>query len=176
MSTQQNHPFSRVLRVSDIPSSGRDIEATADAEEREVIAELIGAQQVERFGYQLRVAPAGREAFSVTGAVSAKIVQTCVITLEPLPFDIEQEIDVRFMVNRRSAQREDEPIDPHAPEIEELVDDAMDLGQLACEHLVIAIDPYPKQAGQHFKWEGDDDVSEAAAEGPFAELKRFKRR
>ena len=105
----------------------------------------------------------------VEGEVSARITQTCVVSLEPFEVDVEEPVEARFLP--RDAKRPapesgaDEFVDPDEPD--EIVDGRVDLGKLASEFLTLALDPYPRKPGAAFAPPAD-----LAEEGsPFSGLK-----
>ena len=111
----------------------------------------------------------------VGGQVSARVGQTCVVTLEPIESDIEEAVDLKFApapaggtLEPKSARKRtsggDEPPEP-------LVGGTLDLGALAIEFLILGIDPYPRKAGAQFAPPKVED----AGEHPFAALESLKK-
>ncbi len=174
METREKPPFSRLFRGGDIPPGGVRVSEQASKQERKDIAELLGLRSVNRFSFDAELTPAGKGAYDVTGSIAARVVQTCVITLEPIDVEIDYEVKVRFAPPEKGGPHDDPTqFDPQARDLEPLIGDIMDLGQLAYEHLAIAIDPYPRQAGTAFQW-GGEAGSESDDDSPFAVLKRLK--
>ena len=106
----------------------------------------------------------------MTGRVTAEVAQTCVVTLEPLTNPIEEDVDLLFLPGapeRLAAGNPDEDEDVPEP----LVGGRVDLGVIATEYLVLAIDPYPRKEGVTFEAPkvGDD------APHPFAALAALKK-
>jgi hypothetical protein len=168
-------PWSVPVRRDDVPESGLHLELTADAATRAAIAALAGVPAVARLEATFDVARQGK-GLRVDGEVSAAVEQTCVVTLEPMTSEIREPIDLIFMP-AASAPRPDEPaaekeIDPTAAdEPEELVNGVADVGAVATEFLLLAIDPYPRKPGAVF------DAPNAGEEGahPFAALAALKK-
>ena len=110
----------------------------------------------------------------VTGPVSARVGQTCVVTLEPVESNLEESVDLVFtpaLADSANAetvdlgtQGEDSP--------EPLVGGKLDLGAIATEFLLLGIDPYPRKAGAEFAPLKADDGSAR----PFAALEALKKR
>jgi hypothetical protein len=113
----------------------------------------------------------------VTGHVSARVTQTCVVTLEPIESNVEEAVDVLFAPGAaETAQPETvaygaDPNDSKEPP-EPLIDGALDIGALATEFLVLGIDPHPRKAGVEFVpfKLGDDGA------GAFSALEALKKR
>ena len=102
----------------------------------------------------------------VSGQVSALVGQTCVVSLDPIESHLEEAIDVIYAPPRLPSEKgNDEPPDP-------LVDGQVDLGALATEFLLLAIDPYPRKPGVQFV----PPKAEEGGEHPFAALETLKKR
>ena len=105
----------------------------------------------------------------VAGQVSARLGQTCVVTLEPIETDFTESIDLVFapaaQVKAKDFKSDEEP-----PEM--LIDGKIDLGAIATEFLLLGIDPYPRKAGAEFAPVKADDGSAR----PFAALEALKKR
>ena len=89
----------------------------------------------------------------VTGHVSARVAQTCVVTLEPIENAVEEAFDVLFApaeaVQPETVVYDNDPMNSKEPP-EPLIDGIVDLGALATEFLVLGIDSHPRKAGAEF--------------------------
>ena len=118
------------------------------------------------------MAPAGSH---VTGQVSATVGQNCVVTLEPLTSEVEEDSRSVFVpqVGRRAASGRDEakaePRDVKWDDPEPLIGGVVDLGALATEFLMLGLDPYPRKPGAVFEPPQDRQPDE----GPFAALAKL---
>jgi hypothetical protein len=105
--------------------------------------------------------------------VHGEVTQTCVVSLDPFPATVDDEVDVRFApqtaansgsVATKETQTfsvvdEDEP-DP-------IIDGTIDLGALTAEFLALGLDPYPRKPGAAFD---EERGSSEPADSPFAAL------
>ncbi len=104
--------------------------------------------------------PKGNHAVKVEGRITAKVKQTCVVTLEPLRVVIDEEMESYYAdysqatpfskakKNLYSKYGMDEiPIMEEDEEPESMRDGKIDLGELAMQYLSLAIDPYPHKEG-----------------------------
>ena len=172
-------PWRAFVNVAQIPEGGlhRDIEA--DAATRAGMAEIAGLRDVcsARASFDLSLQSGGR--VHVAGHLTARIGQTCVVTLDPIENDIDEEIDLIFAPVEQIPQIADELGDeeieigegevPDPPE--PIVNGIIDLGRLATDVLFLAIDPYPRKEGAVF----EPQVTAADPEDhPFAALKALK--
>ena len=118
----------------------------------------------------------------MVGRISATVGQSCVVTLEPVANEVEEEIDLLFVppppVERKAAvaaalaPKPDKRGSERAwNEPEPLLDGMVDLGALATEFLILGLDPYPRRPGAVF-----EPLADAQPDvGPFAALAKLKR-
>ena len=171
---QAERLWSVPLAVSEVPEIGRHIDVVADQGTRAALAKLAGLADLPRLAASFDVTPRGRGGLHVVGRVSATVGQTCVVTLEPLENDIDEAIDLVFAPTSASppalAGSEVEVPVEDAPE--PLVGGHIDLGAIATEFLMLAIDPYPRKSDAvfHLPEAGDDSAH------PFAPLATLKQK
>src|SRR4029453_3457130 len=89
-------PWRSPVMVAQIPDGGLHRELDADEEQRKAMAELAGVREVMSAHASLDVTPKSGGRFQVTGHVRARIGQTCVVTLDPIENEIEEEVDLTF--------------------------------------------------------------------------------
>jgi hypothetical protein len=90
----------------------------------------------------------------VSGKVGAEIVQTCVVTLEPIDSKVDEEIEAVFLPEDSKLGREgfgvggEIILDAEGPDSPEIFSgDVIDVGSLAEEFFALGIDPYPRKTG-----------------------------
>jgi hypothetical protein len=164
-------PWHVPVAVEEVAETGEHFELVADAEARAGIARLAGLRDLPRLQADFDVTRQGADGLRVTGRVSATVGQTCVVTLEPLANEIDEEVDLLFMPRSADAagadgETDDGEADAKWDDPEPLIDGVVDLGALATEFLVLGIDPYPRKPGAVFESPGEN----RAEEGPFASL------
>jgi uncharacterized metal-binding protein YceD (DUF177 family) len=167
--TTPKHPWTVPVAVHDIPETGRRFDLIADEAVRRDVAAMAGVRAVPRLTATFEVVRHGRDGLRVIGAVSARVEQTCVVTLEPIEDDIEEPIDLVFAPRSEKAVEDSSTETYDAPE--PLIGGTLDLGAVAVEFLVLAIDPYPRKPGAIFDAPptGDDGAH------PFAALAALKK-
>lgn len=181
--TTTDHPLPRVLQPGDVPPLGTRVKIEADAAQRAALAALADVVSVEAMTAEVLVTPWSDEGFAVTGKVTAKLTQTCVVTLEPIATSVEEEIDVKLVPPEAMAKYEIAPdengeIDLDASALDQpdpLEGGVIDVGGIVIEHLMLGIDPYPRKPGAVFDADsaGVGDGREALS--PFAALARLKK-
>jgi uncharacterized metal-binding protein YceD (DUF177 family) len=168
-------PWSVPVALHEVPETGRSFTLVADDRAREAVAKLAGLRSLPRLEAQFEVTPRGRDGLHVAGRISATVGQDCVVTLEPIQNEIEEQVDLAFappaaptIVHEEGERVEVTPVDTPEP----LIGGGIDLGAIASEFLMLAIDPYPRKAGAAFEL----PAKEADTGGPFAALAALKKK
>ncbi len=172
-------PWRAPVTVAHIPDTGLYRKLEASAAERQAVAEVAGLREVLSIQASFDVVPKSGGRVHVTGHVRARVGQTCVVTLDPMESEIDEEIDLIFAPEaeaRRLADLiEEGQDDQEPPEVadppEAIVNGIIDLGRLATDALFLAIDPYPRKAGAVFEAEVTAPDPE---DNPFAALKALQ--
>ena len=87
------------------------------------------------------------------GRLTAVGFQKCVITLEPVEFELDQTISWSFLDKSNDGQEAD--FDTEIPKSAELIDNnQIDFGELAAQQLAILLDPYPRAPGAKIPADG----------------------
>lgn len=167
--TVSNPPLSDVVRLNQI-GAGLTRLLEPDAETRARIARALDLQALDAFTAELKVEPT-TTGWTLSGRVRADVVQTCGLTLEPLPAKVDERFSVGLIEGPPPEPEEDVEIDL------EMVDDSpdyvedgrIDLGQYAVEQLSLALDPFPRKPGATFV-----QPEEPAEISPFAVLKAMQ--
>jgi uncharacterized metal-binding protein YceD (DUF177 family) len=97
------------------------------------------------------------------GRLRARVVQTCVVSLDDFTAEIDEHFRVRFVP---AGQESDDP-DPEADDEIGYTAGALDLGEAAAEQLALVLDPYPRAPGAELP-----EVESDGQEHPFAALRR----
>lgn len=170
---QNDLPWSHVIELAAVPDGGMDVELIPDAETREKLAEVAELVAIPELKVSLRVLPIGTSGAKVQGLLKGVVRQTCVISLEAFDSPIDEEVSVDFAVAPESnadIEDEDEVTDVPDP----IVDGKIDLGVLATEFLILAIDPYPRKPGVEFKAIIDEPGEPERKPSPFERLSGLK--
>lgn len=158
------NPISEIVRLNEIGTGlARRIEP--DGEARMRAARALDLASLDAFVAEMRVEP-NRAGWHMSGRVQAEAVQTCGITLEPLPVSIDERFGID-LVEEAEAEPDEEveiSLDDDAPDVIE--DAKIDLGQYAFEQLALHLDPFPRKPGAVFV-----QPEEPAEISPFAVLK-----
>jgi uncharacterized metal-binding protein YceD (DUF177 family) len=168
-------PWRALVNVAQIPDSGLHREIEADAPARAAMAEAAGLRDISsmRAAFDLSHRSGGR--VHVAGRVQAKVGQTCVVTLEPIENDIDEEVDLIFAPADEIAVQidaDDDDGERTVAEPPEPIENGMiDLGRLATDVLYLAIDPYPRKQDVVFE---PQLAAPDPEDHPFAALKALQ--
>lgn len=172
-------PWRAPVTVAHIPDTGLHRELEASAAERQAMADLAGVHEILSAQASFDVVPKSGGRVQVTGHVRARVGQTCVVTLDPMESQIDEEVDLIFAPEAEVRQLadliEEGQDDKEPPEVadppEAIVNGIIDLGRIATDALFLAIDPYPRKPGVVFEAE----VTALDPEDhPFAALKALQ--
>lgn len=169
-------PWSVPVAAADIPETGRRVDLVADAAARAALAKAAGVAAIARLEAAFDLTRHGRDGVHVCGRVSATLEQTCVVTLEPLQTEVDEAVDLVFvppggqdpLAKGAEEHADAATLDPPEP----LQNGTVDLGAVASEFLMLAVDPYPRKPGLTF---APPQAGEASAH-PFAALAVLKKR
>jgi len=172
-------PWRAPVIVAQIPDTGVHREFEASAAERQAMADLAGLRDVLSAHAEFDVEPKSGGRVQVTGRVQARVGQTCVVTLDPIESEIDEEVDLTFAPEAETRRLEDlieeGQDDEDPPEVadppEAIVNGIIDLGRIATDALFLAIDPYPRKPGVVFEAEVTAPDPE---DHPFAALKALQ--
>lgn len=179
MTGSEPDPWRSPVIVAQIPDTGLHRKLEASAAERRAMADLAGVRDILSAHADFDVVPKSGGRVQVTGHVRGRIGQTCVVTLDPMESEIDEEIDLTFAPEAEARRLQDlieegqddkEP--PYAADPPEaIVNGIIDLGRVATDALFLAIDPYPRKPGAMFEAEVKAPDPE---DHPFAALKALQ--
>lgn len=145
----------------------------ADEQARTVIARQLGLDRLDELEGELTVAP-WLDGAELRGRWRARILQTCGVTLEPLPSEPEGEFQVRVVPagspNAPQPSEDEALIDLDADDPPDVLDgEEIDLAGYLVEHLALQIDPFPRKPGAVF-----EPPDQPQPPSPFDALRNFK--
>lgn len=190
-------PWRATVALSTLRAGGAAVSVTADPSARTAVAAAFELTSLDALSIDGTFSPMGSDGWRFDGTLRAQGAQTCVVTLDPAPFSIEEPVSRRWSASAKpldplaeiaydtralhdraldGGSDEDDALDPDLEdeEIEPLVD-PIDIGAAAAEALSLALPPYPRAP------EAALDAAQAAPPGetplsdddvkPFAGLK-----
>lgn len=156
--------FTRRVDVDRLRGGGERLELAASASECLALARRFGILALERLQCEVHLRPMPGGFVRLTAILSAEVVQSCVITLEPIPNTVSEEFTVIF--GHSGGEPQGEVVMSGEAEIVEPLDDGMiDIGEVVAQQLSLALDPYPHKPGVVF-----NHFDAMEGESPFAAL------
>ena len=175
----------RVVTADEVGRCVLTIAYEASEAEGEALARRLDLLSLEALTAELRFAPADETdgAIRVSGTVDARLVQRCVVTLEPVPRSVSEPVSALYAPPPAEQPEHEVEVLAEGDEAEPLPEDGIDVVALVAEHLALILDPYPRHpdapdgpltyaAGEDGPEEGmpDDD----GGTGPFSALGQLK--
>lgn len=163
-------------RIDEISKEGRDHQRQATQGERATLIKTLNLLSCECFtaDYTLKAAPSDRVVLN--GQLRAKGTQACVVSLEPVSFQIDEAVMVTF-VPESAVVNDDPEVEYEALSVDDLephAGNAINVGRVFFDHFSAGLDPYPRAPGAAF----DDVVQPLADDGhtthPFGALEKLK--
>jgi len=155
MSEPQESEFSRLLVVDRMTAERVTEQLSATPDERAALARRFGVIAIDALDVTVQVNRlAGGRMARVRGTLTAAVRQRCVVTLEEFPSTVEESFSALFERESSASRIETElDLDPEVPDEdwpEPMVHGRIDLGELAAQHLSLALDLHPRRPGAVF--------------------------
>ncbi len=112
--------------------------------ERPETVERLGLSGLKSLTVEARVASVSGSAVHVEALVRARLIRTCVVTLEDFEETVTLPFKTTFDERAGRSVPVEEPADPEKDIPEPLGAEGLELGELAIQHLSLALDPYPR--------------------------------
>ena len=140
----------RMVDIDRMGNGGAAVDIVASEGERAALAKRFGFLGLSAFSARVTVDSRLGGQIVVEGRLRGRIVQACVLTLDP----VTQDLDDTFRVVFKRDMAED--LDPESGEAvlsaqadapEPLEGNVLDVGEIVAEQLSLAADPYPRRPG-----------------------------
>lgn len=165
--------------IRDVPAAGLAVTRTATTEEAGRVAEMLEILGVEALVATYRIKPVAGGRQRLAGEIKARVVQACVVSLEPVVAEISCPFEVilapaETLAVRAAAAGDDEAEQDEidTPLVEPIVNGEVDIGRIVYEELASQLDPYPRRPEASFEWT-DGRVTTADVH-PFAKLAQLR--
>ncbi|TRW96692.1 DUF177 domain-containing protein [Paracoccus sp. M683] len=163
--------YAHRLRVAHLnPRAPNPVLLEPDADARAAIAAELDLLDLPALRLQAQITAQGSDAWVLTGRLTARVVQPCVVTLAPVESPIDE--DLRRVFSPHVTAPLDEEIEMPDDEIEPL-GQFIDAGAVMVEALALALPLYPRAEGAELPEEAEDQPSaddEGDRQKPFANL------
>lgn len=164
--------FSRPQRVDRIPSSGVVREIAAGEDERRALARRFGIVSIDALSARVALSRTGVGDIGVSARLAARVAQECVVTLDPVGSEIDEEVTLLFRPVAEETLAERTVVIPADEDFEPFAGDSLDIGEIVAVELALRLDPFPRSPGADNAiraGEPDEPVPEGA-DSPFRVL------
>ena len=159
--------FSRPVPLDQIAERERVIKIAANEDERAALARRFGILGLDRLEGTVRLRRSGIF-YQLKADWRADVVQTCIVTLEPVVAHLAEEFAERYGPTDQGTELD---LDPEVDAPEPIEGGAIDVGEAVAQALSLALDPYPRKPGATIEIPGETEEDS----GPFADLSRLRR-
>ncbi len=184
------YEWSHMIDADDVEDKPLKLSLSPDAEARDRLASRLNILAIEDLKADLVLKrEQGNMVIYIKGHIKANLRQACVVTLEPVETQLEEDFEAWFAdagqaITLAKAKQErlakagggEVPILDERDDPEPIMNGQIDLGELVTQHLSLAINPYPHAEGVRYEY-GDDEpqkVPEGFKTNPFEALKDWK--
>jgi len=163
-------PIAQPYELGRLGQADDEVVIAPGDEERARIAQWAGIDALDAFRAKIDLRKVTPTRFSLDAVLTADIVQSCVVTLEPVKSHVESSFtrDL-FLTQVKSFDTDVAPVDEDGRE--EIASLHYDLAVPVLEELALLIDPYPRCPGVEFEPPTDGADEDAH---PFAALGKLK--
>lgn len=140
----------RIIDLDRMARSGSALDIVASESECAALAKRFGFLGLQGFAARVTVdlRPGGQVV--VEGRLRGKIVQACVLTLEPVTQELGDVFRIVFqkdLAEERDPESGEAVLNAQADAPEPLTGNMLDVGEIVAEQLALAAEPYPRRAG-----------------------------
>lgn len=130
--------------------NGAALEIAASDSERAALAKRFGFLGLPAFSARVTVdrQPGGQ--IVVEGRLRGRIVQACILTLDPVTQDLDEAFRIVFkqdLAEERDPESGEALVSAQTDAPEPLPGNQLDVGEIVAEQLSLAADPYPRKPG-----------------------------
>jgi uncharacterized metal-binding protein YceD (DUF177 family) len=169
------NPLDWLHSLAEIPRARRAFTRQATAQELETLARALELPAVNSLDVRYGLAGQAPGSYALDGTLTARVVQTCVVSLEPFETIVEVPLAAEFRdgpAEPAVASADTAEVEILAlPDIEPIEDGQLDIGRVVFESLAAGLDPNPRKPDATFSWTD----SNAGNLSPFAALAKLKR-
>ena len=147
---KEKSELERIVDLDRMGLSGAALDIVASDGERAALVRRFGFLGLPAFSARATIdrRPGGQ--IVVEGRLRGKVVQACILTLDPVAQDLDETFRIVFkqgLAEERDPESGEALISARADAPEPLTGNLLDVGEIVAEQLSLAADPYPRRAG-----------------------------
>jgi uncharacterized metal-binding protein YceD (DUF177 family) len=147
---KETSEIERIVDLDRMGNSGIALDIVASDGERAALAKRFGFLALPAFSARVTVDRRTGGQIVVEGRLRGKVVQACVLTLDPVTQELDDAFRLVFkkdLADERDPESGEAVLSAHADSPEPLSGNLLDVGELVAEQLSLAADPYPRRPG-----------------------------
>lgn len=148
---KEKSEIERIVDVDRLGAGGSTaLDIAASDSERAALAKRFGFLGLPAFSARVTVDRRSGGRVVVEGRLRGKIVQACILTLDPVTQDLDETFRIIFkqdLAEERDPESGEALVSPQADAPEPLSGNLLDVGEIVAEQLSLAADPYPRRPG-----------------------------
>jgi len=140
----------RIVDVDRMGPNGTALEIVASDSERAALAKRFGFLGLPTFSARVTVDRRPGAQVVVEGRLRGKIVQACILTLDPVSQDLDEAFRVVFkqgLAEEKDPESGEALVSAQVDAPEPLPGNMLDVGEIVAEQLSLVADPYPRKHG-----------------------------
>src|SRR6185312_10941687 len=147
---EQKSEIERIVDIDRMGAPGTALEIVASDSERAALSKRFGFLDLPAFSARVTVDRRPGAQVVVEGRLRGRIVQACILTLDPVTQDLDETFRIVFkqdLAEERDPESGEALIAANADAPEPLSGNMLDVGEIVAEQLSLAADPYPRRPG-----------------------------
>jgi uncharacterized metal-binding protein YceD (DUF177 family) len=140
----------RIIDVDRMGANGAALDIAASDSERAALAKRFGFLGLPAFSARVTIDRRPGQRVVVEGRLRGKIVQACILTLDPVTQELDETFRIIFkqdLTEERDPESGEALVPAQADAPEPLSGNMLDVGEIVAEQLSLAADPYPRRPG-----------------------------
>lgn len=170
---EQGHPaapeFARPVDTSGLPRGEAVYDIAATPAELAALAQRLDLLSLDRLEARVRLRRIAGGLIRLSAELSADVVQSCVMTLDPVANRVEDRFTLLYGTLETAAEV---VLDSEAEAVEPLDGETIDIGEAVAQQLSLALDPFPRAPGASMPEAG---AAPAPQDSPFAALADWRK-
>jgi uncharacterized metal-binding protein YceD (DUF177 family) len=147
---KEKSEIERIVDLDRLGANGTAVDIVASDGERAALAKRFGFLGLPAFAARVTVDRRIGSQIVVEGRLRGKIVQACVLTLDPVTQELDDAFRLVFkkdLTDERDPESGEAVLSAHADSPEPLSGNLLDVGEIVAEQLSLMADPYPRRPG-----------------------------
>jgi uncharacterized metal-binding protein YceD (DUF177 family) len=140
----------RVVDLDRMGPGGAALDIVASDSERAALVHRFGFLELPAFSARVTVDRRPGAQVIVEGRLRGKIIQACILSLEPVAQDLDEAFRIVFkqgLAEEQDPESGESVVSAQVDAPEPLPGNMLDVGEIVAEQLSLAADPYPRKPG-----------------------------